>query len=249
MKMPAAFPPRQRADVLLVERGLFESRAKAQAAIAAGLVTADAVPVRKASEAVAIDAALAAEPAFPWVSRGGVKLDAALTRFGVAVLDRICLDVGASTGGFTQVLLARGARRIYAIDVGTAQLHPHLRGEPKIVSLEHTDVRTLDPNRLDERPDFITIDVSFISLKSVLPAAFAVAGPPAHVLALVKPQFEAQRAHIKKGIVRDPAVHEAVVADIAAHAVSLGCRDIVSFPSPIAGRDGNLEFFVGAKLG
>jgi len=249
MKTQATNPPRQRADILLVARGLFESRAKAQAAIAAGLVTADAVPVRKASEAVAIDAALAAEPAFPWVSRGGVKLDAALTRFGVAVLDRVCLDVGASTGGFTQVLLARGARRIYAVDVGTAQLHPHLRGEPKIVSLEHTDIRTLDPNRLGERPDFITIDVSFISLKSVLPAAFAVAGRPAHVLALVKPQFEASRAHIKKGIVRDPAVHEAVVAEIAAHAVSLGCRDIVSFPSPIAGGDGNLEFFVGAKLG
>src|ERR1700740_248247 len=123
--------PRQRADVLLVERGLFESRAKAQAAIAAGRVTADAVPVRKASEAVAIDAALAAEPAFPWVSRGGVKLDAARTRFGGAGLGRVCLDVGASTGGFTQVLLARGARRIYAVDVGTAQLHPHLRSEPK----------------------------------------------------------------------------------------------------------------------
>src|SRR6266478_1858083 len=226
MKTRAAFPPRQRADVLLVERGLFESRAKAQAAIA-------------------VDAALAAEPAFPWVSRGGVKLDGALARFGVAVADRVCLDVGASTGGFTQVLLARGARRIYAVDVGTGQLHPHLRGEPKIVSLEHTDIRTLDARRLGERPDFITIDVSFISLKLVLPAAFAVAARPAHVLALVKPQFETSRAHIKKGIVRDPAVHEAVVADVAAHAASLGCRAVVSFPSPIAGGDGNLEFFVG----
>jgi 23S rRNA (cytidine1920-2'-O)/16S rRNA (cytidine1409-2'-O)-methyltransferase len=242
-------PPRQRADILLVERGLFESRAKAQAAIAAGLVTADAMPVRKASEAIAADAAIAAEPAFPWVSRGGVKLDAALTRFGVAALDRVCLDVGASTGGFTQVLLARGARRVYAVDVGTGQLHPYLRAEPKIMSLENTDIRTLDPGRLGERPDFITIDVSFISLKSVLPAAFAIAGRPAHVLALVKPQFEAPRAHIKKGIVRDPAVHEAVVAEIAACAASLGCGDIVSFPSPIAGGDGNLEFFVGARLG
>jgi 23S rRNA (cytidine1920-2'-O)/16S rRNA (cytidine1409-2'-O)-methyltransferase len=249
MKTRAACPPRRRADILLVERGLFESRAKAQAAIAAGLVTADTVPVRKASEAIAVDAAIAAEPAFPWVSRGGVKLDGALTRFGVAVLDRVCLDVGASTGGFTQVLLARGARRIYAVDVGNGQLHPHLRGEPKIVSLEHTDIRTLDPNRLGERPDFMTIDVSFISLKFVLPAAVAVAGRPAHVLALVKPQFEASRVHIKKGIVRDPAVHEAIVADIAAYAASLGCRDIVSFPSPIAGGDGNLEFFIGAKLG
>ena len=117
------------------------------------------------------------------------------------------------------------------------------------MSLEHTDIRTLDLRRLDERPDFITIDVSFISLKLVLPAAFATAGRPAHVLALVKPQFEAARAHIKKGIVRDPGIHEAVVAEIAAYAASLGCRDIVIFPSPIAGGDGNLEFFVGAKLG
>src|SRR6266446_4300342 len=208
MKTRAAFPPRQRADVLLVERGLFESRARAQAAIAA-------------------DAALAAEPAFPWVSRGGVKLDGALARFGVAVADRVCLDVGASTGGFTQVLLARGARRIYAVDVGTDQLHPHLRGEPKIVSLEHTDIRTLDPNRLGERPDFMTIDVSFISLKSVLPAAFAVAGRPAHVLALVKPQFEASRAHIKKGIVRDPAVHEAVVAQLRHAGITASVADLI----------------------
>src|SRR5215471_15494031 len=190
MKIRAANPPRLRADVLLVERGFFESRAKAQAAIAAGLVTADARPVRKASEAIAASAALVAEPAFPWVSRGGVKLDGALARFGVSIADRVCLDVGASTGGFTQVLLARGARRIYAIDVGTGQLHPHLRGEPKIVSLEHTDIRTLDSRRLGEQPDFVTIDVSFISLKLVLPAAFAVASRPADVLALVKPQFE-----------------------------------------------------------
>src|SRR5262249_10936492 len=120
---------------------------------------------------------------------------------------------------------------------------------PKIVSLEHTDIRALDPGRLGERPDFLTIDVSFISLKFVLPAAFAIAGRPAHVLALVKPQFEASRSHIKKGIVRDPAVQEAVVAEIAAFAASLGCRDIMSFRSPIAGGDGNLEFFIGAKLG
>ena len=241
--------PRQRADILLVERGLFESRAKAQAAIAAGLVTADAVPVSKASDPIAVDAALAAEPAFPWVSRGGVKLDDALNRFGVTVAGRVCLDVGASTGGFTQVLLARGASRVYAVDVGTGQLHPRLRDEPKIVSLEQTNIRSLAPEQFTQRPDFITIDVSFISLKLVLPAAFALAARPAHVLALVKPQFEAPRAHIKKGIAREPAVHEAVVAEIVACAASLGCRDIVSFPSRIAGADGNREFFIGAQLG
>jgi 23S rRNA (cytidine1920-2'-O)/16S rRNA (cytidine1409-2'-O)-methyltransferase len=242
-------PPRRRADTLLVERGLFESRAKAQAAIAAGLVTADDVPVRKASDAVAIDAALAAEPAFPWVSRGGVKLADALDRFGVAVGGRVCLDVGASTGGFSEVLVARGARLVYAVDVGTGQLHARLRDDPRIMSFEQIDIRALDRARLAVPPDFITIDVSFISLKLVLPAACALAARPAHVLALVKPQFEAPRAHIRKGIVRDAAVHQAVVAEIAAHAASLGCRDIVSFPSAIAGTDGNREFFIGAAVG
>jgi 23S rRNA (cytidine1920-2'-O)/16S rRNA (cytidine1409-2'-O)-methyltransferase len=241
--------PRRRADMLLVERGLFESRAKAQAAIAAGLVTADRVPVRKASEAVPLDAVLAAEPAFAWVSRGGVKLDDALDRFAVPVAGRICLDAGASTGGFTQVLIARGARRVYAVDVGTDQLHKSLRGRPDIVSLEKTDIRMLDPAQLAERPEVVTLDVSFISLKLVLPAAIALAARPTHVLALIKPQFEASRANIKKGIVRDPAVRQAVCAEIADFAASLGCAGIRVIPSAIAGADGNAEFFIGAALG
>src|SRR5882724_5506620 len=162
--------PRQRADRLLVERGLFESRAKAQAAIAAGLVTADEARVRKPSDEIAVDAALRAEPAFAWVSRGGVKLAAALDRFGVDVAGRICLDVGASTGGFCDVLLARGARRVYAVDVGRGQLRARLRENPAIVSLEETDIRALDPARFAEPPDFATVDVSFISLKLILPA-------------------------------------------------------------------------------
>lgn len=241
--------PRQRADVLLVERGLFESRAKAQAAIAAGLVTADAVPVRKASEVIAVDAALVAEPAFPWVSRGGVKLDAALARFGVTVTERVCLDVGASTGGFAEVLVARAARLVYAVDVGTDQLHPRLRTEPKIISLERTDIRALDPARLTEQPDFVTVDVSFISLALVLPAALALAARPGHLLALIKPQFEAPHACNRRGIVRDPAIREAAVAGVAGQVAALGCRDAVIFPSPIAGGDGNLEYFIGATLG
>jgi len=241
--------PRRRADLLLVERGLFESRAKAQAAIAAGLVTANAVPVRKPSEVIAADAALAAEPAFPWVSRGGVKLDGALERFGVAVTGRVCLDVGASTGGFAEVLVARGARRVYAVDVGTAQLHPRLREEEKIVSLERTDIRALDPACLGERPDFVTIDVSFIPLALVLPPALALAARPAHLLALIKPQFEAPRTCNKNGIVRDPAARDAAVAGVAAHVAALGGRDAMTFPSPIAGGDGNLEYFIGAALG
>ncbi len=242
-------PPRERADILLVARGLFESRTKAQAAIAAGLVTADGTPVRKASETIVVDAELAAEPAFPWVSRGGVKLDGALDRFGVAVADRVCLDVGASTGGFAEVLVAHGARRVYAVDVGAGQLHARLRSEPKIVSMERIDIRDLDPARLTEKPDFVTIDVSFISLTKVLAAALALASRPGHLLALIKPQFEAPRAQIKKGIVRDPAVHEAVVEDVVRTAAGHGCGDIKVFPSPIAGADGNHEFFMGAAFG
>src|SRR6266702_1687018 len=143
-------PPRRRADRLLVERGLFESRARAQAAIAAGLVTADGTPVRKPSDDIPADAALAATPAHPWVSRGGVKLAAALDHFGFDPAGRVCLDVGASTGGFSEVLSARGARRVYAVDVGRGQLHESLRQRPEIASLPETDIRVLDPARLPE---------------------------------------------------------------------------------------------------
>src|SRR5262245_55605072 len=211
---------RQRIDRLLVERGLFESRAKAQAAIAAGLVSADEVTIAKPSDEVATDAVIHAEPAHPWVSRGGVKLAAALDHFRFDPLfdprGRVCLDVGASTGGFTQVLLARGARRVYAVDVGRGQLHPSLCGRPEIVSLEATDIREVDQAKLAEQPDVVTIDVSFISLKLVLPAALSLAGMPACLLALIKPQFEVGRGDTKKGIVRDPVVHDAVCRDIEA---------------------------------
>jgi 23S rRNA (cytidine1920-2'-O)/16S rRNA (cytidine1409-2'-O)-methyltransferase len=242
-------PPRQRADRLLVERGLFESRSKAQAAIAAGLVTADAAPVRKASEEIAVDAALTAAPAFAWVSRGGVKLAGALDRFGLDVTGRVCLDVGASTGGFTEVLLARGARRVYAVDVGTGQLHPRLRERPEIMSLEETDIRTLDPAAFAEQPSVVTIDVSFISLKLVLPAALALAARPADVVALIKPQFEVPRPENKKGIVRSTDVHRRVCDDIASFAASLGLARITLCESEITGGDGNREFFLGAYLG
>jgi 23S rRNA (cytidine1920-2'-O)/16S rRNA (cytidine1409-2'-O)-methyltransferase len=242
-------PPRLRADRLLVERGLFESRAKAQAAIAAGLVTANAAPVRKPSDEIAVDAALRAEPAFAWVSRGGVKLAAALDRFGVDVAGRVCLDVGASTGGFCEVLLARGARRVYAVDVGTGQLHPRLRGRADIVSMERTDIRVLAPAALAEPPDVVTIDVSFISLKHVLPAAIALAARPADIVALIKPQFEVTRAETKKGIVRDPQVHRRVCEEIAGFAAGLGLERVALCDSPIEGADGNREFFIGARLG
>jgi len=239
-------PPRLRIDRLLVERGLFESRAKAQAAIEAGLVHAGDALVRKPSEQIAVDAPLRATPAHPYVSRGGVKLAAALDRFGFDPRGRICLDVGASTGGFTQVLLARGAKRVIAVDVGRGQLHQSLRTRPEVVSLEETDIRTLSPARLGDAPDLVVIDVSFISLKLVLPAAAALAKTPAQLLALIKPQFEAGRAALKKGVVRDPQAHAAVCADIAGFVASLGWRVFGIIPSPIAGGDGNAEFLLGA---
>jgi 23S rRNA (cytidine1920-2'-O)/16S rRNA (cytidine1409-2'-O)-methyltransferase len=241
--------PRKRADLLLVERGLFESRARAQAAIEAGLVIANDRPVLKASEGIPEDAVLQAEPAHPFVSRGGVKLLGALERYPIEIEDHVCLDVGASTGGFTEVLLANGASLVFAIDVGRGQLHPSLHGHPRIISMEETDIRGFKGKRLPQRPDIVVIDVSFISLKAVMPVALSLAAAPMHLLALIKPQFEAERKHSKRGIIRDASVHQQVCDDIAAFAATLGCADIEVFPSPIAGGDGNIEFFIGARRG
>ncbi|MDB5629435.1 MAG: hemolysin [Tardiphaga sp.] len=238
---------RKRADLLLVERGLFESRARAQAAIDAGLVLADGKIVLKASEGILASAEIDARPAHPWVSRGGVKLSGALQRYPIDIEDHVCLDVGASTGGFTEVLLANGAALVFAIDVGRDQLHPALHGHPRIVSMEETDIRGLAGTRLPQRPDVVVIDCSFISLKAVLPAALELTASPMHLLALIKPQFEATRKAAKKGVVRDTAVHQAVCDDIAAFVESLGCKDVTVFPSDITGGDGNAEFFIGAR--
>ena len=213
---------RQRADRLLVERGLFASRAKAQAAIAAGLVTANEATVRKASAELPLDASLRAAPAHPYVSRGGVKLAAALDYFGFNPQGRICLDVGRS------------------------QLDASLRARPEVTVLEQTDIRALVPARLAEPPDFVSIDVSFISLKLALPAALALTKRPAQLVALIKPQFEAGRAHLKKGIVRDAAVRARVCDDIAALVASLGWRVLGVIPSPIDGGEGNREFLLAA---
>ncbi|PAY08387.1 TlyA family rRNA (cytidine-2'-O)-methyltransferase [Bradyrhizobium sp. UFLA03-84] len=239
----------KRIDVLLVERGLFESRARARAAIDAGLVTADGKPIAKASEIVAPGAELTAEPAHPYVSRGGVKLAGALEHYPIDVEGHVCLDVGASTGGFTEVLLANGASLVFAIDVGHGQLHPSLQGHPKIVSMEETDIRNYEGKRLPARPDVVVIDVSFISLKLVLPVALSLAAAPMHLLALIKPQFEAARKHSKRGVIRNAMVHQEICDDMTAFAASLGCTDIEVFPSSIPGGDGNIEFFLGARRG
>jgi 23S rRNA (cytidine1920-2'-O)/16S rRNA (cytidine1409-2'-O)-methyltransferase len=244
--MPA---PRKRADMLLVERGLFESRARARAAIEAGLVIANDKQVTKPSENVPADAELQAQPAHPYVSRGGVKLAGALEHYPIEIENHVCLDVGASTGGFSEVLLAQGASLVFSIDVGREQLHASLRDHPKIVSMEETDIRDFEGKRLPMRPDVVVIDVSFISLKAVLPVALSLAASPMHLLALIKPQFEASRKHSKRGIIRNAMVHQEICDDIAAFAASLGCTGIEVFPSPIAGGDGNIEFFLGARRG
>ena len=238
---------RLRADRLLVERGLFASRAKAQAAIAAGLVIADGKPVAKASDELASDALLEAQPEHPYVSRGGVKLAAALDHFGFSPKGRVCLDVGASTGGFTEVLLARGARHVDAVDVGRGQLHPSLREHRAVTSLEATDIRTVSPALFREPPSFVTVDVSFISLTLVLPPALALTQGPAELVALIKPQFEAGREHLKKGIVRDAQAHADVCARITDLVAGLGWTVAGLIPSPIEGGDGNREFLLGAR--
>ncbi|HEX4408982.1 MAG TPA: TlyA family RNA methyltransferase [Xanthobacteraceae bacterium] len=240
---------RERADRLLVARGLFESRARAQAAITAGLVTADGVVVRKPSEEISSTADIEATPEHPYVSRGGVKLAAALDHFGVDVKDRVCLDVGASTGGFTEVLLARGARLVYAVDVGSGQLHPRLRDRADVQSFEQTDIRKFEPSRLSQTSDIATIDVSFISLKLVLPAMAHLLTSKAQIVALIKPQFETQRGSIKKGIVRDEAVHKAVCDDITSFFSLTEWAVSGIIPSPIFGGDGNREFLIEAKRG
>jgi 23S rRNA (cytidine1920-2'-O)/16S rRNA (cytidine1409-2'-O)-methyltransferase len=242
----------RRADVLLVERGYFESRSRARAAIEAGLVKADGETVSKPSTLLRADAVLEASPPHPYVSRGGVKLAAALDAFGFDPAGRVCLDIGASTGGFSHVLLSRGARNVVAVDVGHGQLHAKLKREPRLVSLEGQDIRTLDIRTLaaadlGEPPSLITIDVSFISLTHVLPAATRLGAPQALLVALIKPQFEASPSQMKKGIVRDAAVREEACSRIVEALGTLGWTVHDTVASPIPGGDGNLEFLIGAR--
>ncbi len=236
---------RRRADLLLVERGFFDSRARAQAAIAAGLVVAGGKPVRKASEEIAPTAAISAEAPHPWVSRGGMKLAKALEAFKVRPMNRACLDVGSSTGGFTHVLLTEGARHVTAVDTGRDQFHASLRGDPRVTLMEGTDIRKLAAADLPAVPDLAVIDVSFISLRLVLPAVSALLAADAELIALVKPQFEVGRAHVgKNGIVTDDTARETAVAGIRTEAERLGWRIGGLIDSPIAGGDGNREFLM-----
>ncbi len=236
----------RRADLALVERGHFESRAKARAAIDAGLVRVDGRVLRRAADAILPGAGIEASAAYPWVSRGGVKLAAALDAFGFDPSGRVCLDIGASTGGFIHVLLCRGAVEIVAVDVGHGQLHPSLAKDPRVRSLEGTDARSLTRTILPVSPGLVTCDVSFISLCHVLPSVLPLAASGASLVALVKPQFEVGPGHAKKGIVKDESLQREACERIASLVRSLGWRVTGEIPSPIEGGDGNREFLLGA---
>jgi 23S rRNA (cytidine1920-2'-O)/16S rRNA (cytidine1409-2'-O)-methyltransferase len=237
-----------RLDQLLVARGLAESRARAKAAIEAGGVTVDGAPARAASQAVAGDAVVAYADAHHWVGRGALKLDHALTLWPVVVERRTVLDVGASTGGFTEVCLSRGAARVFAVDVGSGQLHARVAADARVVNLEQTDARDLTPALIPETPGLIVCDASFIGLAKVLPVALSLAAPGADLVTLVKPQFEATGpGGTKKGVVRDPAAQQAALAGVCDWLESEGWSVQATTESPITGGDGNVEFLLWAS--
>ncbi|CAN7174612.1 TlyA family RNA methyltransferase [Phenylobacterium sp. LjRoot225] len=240
--------PRKRADVLLVERGFFESRAKARAAIEAGGVTADGRLVAKPSETLKRDAEIVAAPAHPWVGRGALKLAHALDAWPVEVQGRVVLDVGACTGGFTEVCLAREAAKVYAVDVGRGQLHPRLAADPRVVSLEATDVRALTPELIPEPPQLVVSDVSFISLEKALPPALALAADEADLVALVKPQFEVGPERVGKGgLVKDETARVEALEGVTSFLGATGWAVQAAAESPIEGGDGNREFLLWAR--
>lgn len=239
---------RVRADVLLVTRGLMDSRSRARSAIEAGLVTAAGRLVAKPGELLAPDIALEATEPHAWVSRAGLKLDHALTVFALDVAGRTCLDLGASTGGFTQVLLARGAARVVAVDVGTGQLHPSLRQDPRVEMREQTDARSLGP--MQPAPTLVTADLSFIGLGKVLPHVLPLAAERADAVVLVKPQFEAGPQRVGRGGLVAPEVAETVAAEVRSQLDGLaGFTARALIESPVTGGDGNREYLLWLSRG
>jgi 23S rRNA (cytidine1920-2'-O)/16S rRNA (cytidine1409-2'-O)-methyltransferase len=236
-----------RIDQLVVDRGLAESRQKAQALILAGDVLVNRQKAQKPGQQVSTDAAVEVTGRLPFVSRGGLKLDAALTHFGIDVAGRACIDVGASTGGFTDCLLQRGALRVYAIDVGPTQLDWKIRTHPRVVVMDRTNARHLEPSRLPEPCSLAVCDVSFISVTLILPPLSRLLTPDGEMVILVKPQFEAGRGEVGKGgIVRDPEQHQAAIAKVRQSAEQLGYTTAV-IDSPILGAEGNREFLLHAR--
>jgi 23S rRNA (cytidine1920-2'-O)/16S rRNA (cytidine1409-2'-O)-methyltransferase len=237
---------RRRLDLLLVERGLCASRQEASRLILAGKVRLAGGRIEKPGTLVSPETSVeVAGPAHPFVGRGGVKLRHALEVFRVDPRGRVCLDVGASTGGFTDCLLQAGADLVIAVDVGYGQLAARLREDPRVHLLERTNIRHLEPSRLPARPDLATVDVSFISLGLVLPPVVRLLGPPAEIVALVKPQFEVGRGQVgRRGVVRDPDQHRAVLARLASGAAELSLRVVGVTASPLLGPMGNREFLM-----
>lgn len=240
-----------RADQLLVDAGLAESKARAQALILAGLVYLGDRKIEKAGQQVPADAELDVRGRdHPWVSRGGIKLAHALDAFDIDVTGFVAIDVGSSTGGFTDVLLTKGAARVYAVDSGTNQLAWKLRSDDRVIVHEQTSARILTQAHIPEPIDIIVCDASFISLAKVLEKPIGFARPGAHLVALIKPQFEARREEVgKNGVVRDPAVHERVCAEVRDWVVAQGWTVAGLTPSPITGPQGNIEFLLYARLG
>lgn len=244
----AAKPGTTRVDLLLVERGLAASRERAQALLLAGAVLVDGVRVDKAGSRISTDAHIElAGETLPYASRGGLKLEGALRDFGVSVQDRVCLDVGSSTGGFTDCLLQRGARRVYCVDVTVDQLDWKLRTDPRVVTLEK-NARYLQPEDIPERVDFVTLDVSFISVMKVLPALIPLATPAADFLILIKPQFELEKREVGKGgVVRDATLHQKAIDRVVQAARDAGLLIRGVRPCCITGTEGNQEFFLHAR--
>lgn len=241
---------RTRLDLFLVERGLCESRAKAQALIMAGRVLVDGERAEKAGAAVTPDQSVTiSELEHPYVGRGGMKLARAVEVFGIELTDRVCIDVGASTGGFTDVMLRAGARSVYAVDVGHGQLDAKLRTDPRVIVRERLNARFLDPAEFDPRPSFASIDVSFISLRLILEPVLAVLEEPAELVALIKPQFEVGKRDVGKGgIVRDENARAAAVAAVVEYARSLGPEVSEPIESPVRGAEGNVEYLMYARV-
>ncbi len=237
---------KERLDVLLLEKGLFQSREKAKAAIMAGIVYVDGERVDKAGTPVDANAELfVKEDICPYVSRGGLKLEKALNEFGFDLKNAVCMDIGASTGGFTDCMLQKGARKVFAIDVGYGQLDWKLRNDERVVNMEKVNIRYLDMNTVDKDIDFISIDVSFISLKLVFPVAATALAPGGSLVCLVKPQFEAGREQVgKKGIVRDIAVHREVIEKVIGYGRENGLYAHGLTFSPVTGAKGNIEYLL-----
>jgi len=245
-------PRKQRLDTLLVEKGLVESREKARALILAGQVDVDGHGAAKAGTMVPVNADVRViGPDHPWVGRGGVKLAAALDAFAIDAGSRIALDIGASTGGFTDVWLQRGAAHVIALDVGHSQLHWKIRSDPRVTVIENTNARYLKPGDVPDKGPItrVSIDVSFISLRHIFPVLRSLTARPADIVALVKPQFEAGRNDVGKGgLVNDPSVHARVVADVTTAAAEVGLERLGLIDSPITGAHGNKEFLMHLVL-